>query len=77
MDLTAEIRATEAKLTELRRQQKIQTTQETAAVIAQEAFAIMEKEADRRQVPFSVVLATMNKLVFESEHLYERNGVDY
>lgn len=76
-DLADEIRVAEAKLVELRRQQRIQTTQESATMIAQEAYTIMEKEAERCQIPFSVVLATMNKLVLESERLYERNGVDY
>lgn len=76
-ELEEEIRATEARLTELRRQQKLNTTQETAKMIAQQAYEIMEKEADRLQIPFSVVLATMNKMVFESDRLYEGNGVDY
>ena len=77
LELEAEIRAAEAKLSELRRLQRMTTTQEAAQMIAKQAYEIMEREADRQQIPFSVVLATMNKMVFESDRLYEGNGVDY
>lgn len=76
-DLAAEIREAEAKLNELRRQQKINSSQEAAREIARKAYEIMEKEADRLQVPFSVVLAMMNRMVFESDRLYERDGFEY
>ena len=77
LELEAEIHAAEAKLSELRRLQRMTTTQEVAQMIAKQAYEIMEREADRHQIPFSIVLATMNKMVFESDRLYEGNGVDY
>lgn len=59
------------------KEQLDKNTKEMATAIAKEAYVIMEEQAAHFNLPLSVVLATMNKLIFESDQLYEGNGVDF